>query len=64
MLYGALTVIFAIVFPVTWALTSLLSKRWLKISIRAAVICLFWTPVPLGDYGYWWPAPFALLELL
>lgn len=59
-LYAVLAVVFAIVFAITWLLTRRMSKQWLKISIRAAVVLLFWTPVPLGGAGYWWPVPFAL----
>src|SRR5216110_1878825 len=59
MLYGALAIVFAVVFSITWVLTSLISKHWLKVSIRVAVVFLFWTPVPIGGAGYWWPAPFA-----
>lgn len=60
MLYGVLAVVFALVFLATWFLTKLISRRWLRIAIRVLVVCLFWTPVPIGDAGYWWPAPFAL----
>lgn len=63
LLYGALALVFSVVFGITWILTRFISKRWLRTSIRMAVILFFWTPIPLGGAGYWWPAPFALLSI-
>ena len=60
-LYGLLAVVFAVSLMLTWAITNLISKRWIRVSIRIAVILLFWTPVPSGGNGDWLPLPLALL---
>ena len=62
MIYGAIFFAFLIVFPITWLVTRPLSPRWLKVLLRVAVICIFWTPVEIGGAGYRWPAPASLME--
>ena len=62
MFLGALAVVFVVVFGATWVLTRFVTARWLRLLIRVAVVCGFWTPVPLGGAGYWWPAAFAYTD--
>jgi hypothetical protein len=59
LLVGALAGMFVVVFALTWFATRLIAQRWLRLLIRVAVICAFWTPVKFGGAGYWWPAAFA-----
>ena len=59
--YGLLAAVFAVVLMLTWAITNLISKYWIRVSIRIVVTLLFWTPVPSGGNGDWLPLPLALL---
>ncbi|MEQ7421134.1 hypothetical protein ABQE70_16485 [Xanthomonas campestris pv. campestris] len=62
LLYGVLVAGLAITFFFAWLLTRSISAFWLKLLIRTAVVCAFLTPVQIGNAGYWWAAPFVVME--
>lgn len=62
LLYGVLVAGLAITFFFTWLFTRSISTFWFKLLIRTAVVCAFLTPVQIGNAGYWWAAPFFVME--